>query len=64
MFHYYMRNGINNFMEKIEIKIKNEFLNTKQNFSVPSQKLESLGDILFFYNKIRTYVLESNNFNL
>jgi hypothetical protein len=50
--------------KKIEIKIKNEFLNTKQNFSVPLQKLESLGDILLFYNKIRTYVLESNNFNL
>jgi hypothetical protein len=50
--------------KKIEIKIKNEFLNTKQNFLVPSQKLKSLIEIPFFYNKLTNFVLELDNFNL
>ena len=48
----------------IEIKLKNEFLNTKQNFLVPSKKLKSFIDIPFFYNKLTSFVLELDNLNL
>ena len=48
----------------IEIKIKNEFLNTKVNYLVPSIKLNSLNDIPAFYSKVSNFVKESKNLKL
>jgi len=57
-------NAFNISDKTIEIKLKNEFLNTKENFLVPSQKLKSLMDIPIFYKELMNLVLESDNLNL
>ena len=48
----------------VEIKIKDEFLNRKENFTIPDLKLNSIKDIESFYKNFKNITYECGNFKI
>jgi SPX domain protein involved in polyphosphate accumulation len=48
----------------IEIKIKDEFLNRKENFTIPDLKLNSIKDIESFYKNFKNITYECRKFKI
>ncbi len=53
-----------NSTKSIEIKIKNEFVNTKKSYAFQNLKLNSLEEIKPFYNNFKNIISKSDNKNL
>ncbi len=53
-----------NSNKSIEIKIKNEFVNSKKSYTFQNLKLNSLEEIKPFYNNLKKIIFKSDNKNL
>ena len=53
-----------NSTKVIEIKIKEEFLNKKENLKIPSIRLDSMDNVNPFYNKIKNQIYKTGSYKI